>query len=116
VSRSWSSHTILLTQGLRRFLGQSVKLLLYMDFRTAMRCDCFLHVLAPTKAAPIVRSNPETGEGRLEVAKWGLVPFFTKDLVKARKPINAQSETVAHSPLFKSVRAAPPPGTGRGLL
>ena len=52
--------------------------------------------MAPTKAAPIVcfdaetgerRLDPETGERRLKVAKWGLVPFFTKDLAKARKPI-----------------------------
>jgi putative SOS response-associated peptidase YedK len=47
----------------------------------------------------------ETGERRLEVATWGLVPFFTKDLAKARKPINARSETVARSPLFKEAFA-----------
>jgi putative SOS response-associated peptidase YedK len=39
------------------------------------------------------------------VAKWGLVPFFTKDLAKARKPINARCETVARSPLFKEAFA-----------
>ena len=61
--------------------------------------------MAPTKDAPIVRFDPETGERRLEVAKWGLVPFFTKDLAKARKPINARSETVARSPLFKEAFA-----------
>ena len=49
--------------------------------------------------------GPETGERRLDVAKWGLVPFFTKDLAKARKPINARSETVARSPLFKEAFA-----------
>jgi len=51
--------------------------------------------MAPTKDAPIVRFDPHTGERRLEVAKWGLVPFFTKGLAKARKPINARCETVA---------------------
>jgi putative SOS response-associated peptidase YedK len=61
--------------------------------------------MAPTKDAPIVRFDPETGERRLEVARWGLVPFFTKDLTKARKPINARSETVARSPLFKEAFA-----------
>jgi putative SOS response-associated peptidase YedK len=61
--------------------------------------------MAPTKAAPIVRFDREAGERRLEVAKWGLVPFFTKDLAKARKPINARSETVARSPLFKEAFA-----------
>ncbi len=33
------------------------------------------------------------------------MPFFTKDLTKARKPINARSETVARSPLFKEAFA-----------
>jgi len=61
--------------------------------------------MAPTKDAPIVRFDPETGERRLEVAKWGLVPFFTKDLAKDRKPINARSETVARLPLFKEAFA-----------
>jgi putative SOS response-associated peptidase YedK len=61
--------------------------------------------MAPTKAAPIVRFDREAGERRLEVVKWGLVPFFTKDLAKARKPINARSETVARSPLFKEAFA-----------
>jgi putative SOS response-associated peptidase YedK len=61
--------------------------------------------MAPTKAAPIVRLDPEIGERRLEIAKWGLVPFFTKDLGKARTPINARSETVARSPLFKEAFA-----------
>ena len=31
----------------------------------------------------------------------GLVPYFTKDLTKARKPINSRSETVAMSELFR---------------
>jgi putative SOS response-associated peptidase YedK len=61
--------------------------------------------MAPTKAAPIVHLDPKAGERRLEVAKWGLVPFFTKDPAKARKPINARSETVARSPLFKEAFA-----------
>jgi putative SOS response-associated peptidase YedK len=57
--------------------------------------------MAPTKEAPIVRFDPDTGERRLEVAKWGPVPFFTKNLAKARKPINARCETVSRLPLFK---------------
>ena len=61
--------------------------------------------MVPTKDAPIVRFDPDTGERRLEVAKWGWVPFFTKDLAKARKPINARCETVARSSLFKEAFA-----------
>ena len=60
--------------------------------------------MAPTKGAPVVRLEPD-GARRLDVAKWGLVPFFTKDLAKGRKPINARSESVARSPLFKEAFA-----------
>jgi putative SOS response-associated peptidase YedK len=60
--------------------------------------------MAPTKGAPVVRLEPD-GARRLDVAKWGLVPFFAKDLAKGRKPINARSESVARSPLFKEAFA-----------
>jgi putative SOS response-associated peptidase YedK len=73
--------------------------------------------MAPTKDAPIVCLDTETGVRRLEVAKWGLLPFFTKDLTKARRPINARSETVARSAAVQgSFRAASLPGAGRSLL
>ena len=52
-----------------------------------------------------MRFDPETGERRLETAKWGLAPFFTKDPGKARKPIYARSETVTRSPLLKEAFA-----------
>jgi putative SOS response-associated peptidase YedK len=61
--------------------------------------------MAPTKSAPIIRIDPEAGERRIAVAEWGLIPAFTKDVAKARKPINARSETVTRSPLFKGVFA-----------
>src|SRR5689334_19262805 len=63
--------------------------------------------VAPTKDAPIVLIDPAAGERRVEVAKWGLVPYFTKDLEAARKPINARSETVARSGMFKAAFAKP---------
>jgi putative SOS response-associated peptidase YedK len=44
--------------------------------------------------APVVRLN-SNGERHLDVLEWGLVPCFTKDLKRARKPINARSETIA---------------------
>ena len=56
--------------------------------------------LAPTDDAPVVRLAA-TGDRHLDVLKWGLVPYFTKDLKTARKPINARSETVATSGMFK---------------
>ena len=60
--------------------------------------------LAPTDDAPVIRLAGN-GERHLDVLKWGLVPHFTKDLKKARKPINARSETVATSGMFKAAFA-----------
>jgi putative SOS response-associated peptidase YedK len=60
--------------------------------------------MAPTMAAPVVRLN-SNGERHLDTLKWGLVPYFTKDLKKARKPINARSETIAKSGMFRAAFA-----------
>ena len=47
--------------------------------------------------APVVRVTRE-GERHLDVLKWGLIPYFTKDLKKARKPINVRDDNVAKWP------------------
>ena len=60
--------------------------------------------MAPTRDAPVVRLSRD-GERHLDALKWGLVPYFTKDLKKARKPINARSETIAKSGMFKEAFA-----------
>ena len=61
--------------------------------------------MAPTNDAPVVRRHLGSGERHLDVLKWGLVPYFTKDLKKARKPINARSKTVATSGMFRAAFA-----------
>ena len=76
--------------------------------------------MAPTMDAPVVRLVD--GERHLNALKWGLVPYFTKDLKKARKPINARSETIAKSGMFKAAFAEPaalcrpPPTTNGGTI
>ena len=60
--------------------------------------------MAPTMDAPVVRLSRD-GERHLDALKWGLVPYFTKDLKKARKPINARSETIAKSGMFREAFA-----------
>ena len=62
--------------------------------------------VAPTQNAMAVRRHPETGERRLDLLSWGLVPHFTKDLKSARRPINARAETVATSGMFRGALAA----------
>jgi putative SOS response-associated peptidase YedK len=61
--------------------------------------------LAPTDDAPVVRLDRETGARHLDVLKWGLIPYFTKDVKTARHPINARSDTVARSNMFKAAFA-----------
>jgi len=58
--------------------------------------------VAPSQAAMVVRRHPDTGERRLDLLRWGLVPHFHKgDLRAARKPINARSETAGSSGMFR---------------
>ena len=69
--------------------------------------------------APVVRLSRD-GERHLDALKWGLIPYFTKDLKKARKPINARSETVAKSGMFREAFAkrrclVPAPATTSGV-
>lgn len=61
--------------------------------------------VAPTMDVPVVRSHPETHGRHIDLLKWGLVPFGTRDLKAARKPMNARSETVATSPMFRAAFA-----------
>ena len=61
--------------------------------------------VAPTMDVPVVRLHPETRERHLDLLRWGLVPFNTSDLKSARKPMNARSETVATSPMFRAAFA-----------
>ena len=58
--------------------------------------------VAPTQAALVVRRHPETGERRLDALRWGLVPHFAKDLKGCKRPINARSESIANSGMFRS--------------
>ncbi len=61
--------------------------------------------LAPSQDAMVVRRHPE-GERHLDLLKWGLLPYWTKDPAKAQRPINARAETVATSGMFKGAFAA----------
>lgn len=46
----------------------------------------------------ITNKNPE----RLEMYKWGLVPYWAKDVSIGYKMINARSETLAEKPSFRN--------------
>lgn len=62
--------------------------------------------LAPSQDALVVRWHPDLRQRHLDVLKWGLLPYWTKDQAKAPRPINARAETVATSGMFKGAMAA----------
>jgi putative SOS response-associated peptidase YedK len=57
--------------------------------------------IAPTQVSPVVRI---AADGRREMAelRWGLVPFWAKDLAFGTKAINARSETAEEKPSFRN--------------
>ena len=62
--------------------------------------------LAPTQNTLVVRLHPETGERHLSVLNWGFLPDWTRgDAKRARRPINAEVETVATSAMFRDAFA-----------
>jgi putative SOS response-associated peptidase YedK len=59
--------------------------------------------IAPTTYQPIIRESRESGEREMVLARWGLVPFFTKELgdIKGLSTINARAETIAKAPTWR---------------
>ena len=65
--------------------------------------------VAPTQSALVVRRHPGTAERHLDLLRWGLLPYWTKEPTKAKRPINARSETAAKSGMFRSALTTPAP-------
>ncbi len=58
--------------------------------------------MAPTQEAAVVRV-PEPGASReLSFLRWGLVPYWAKDITIGNRMINARSESVAEKPSYRS--------------
>ncbi|MGO8843330.1 MAG: SOS response-associated peptidase family protein, partial [Methyloceanibacter sp.] len=54
--------------------------------------------VAPSQLLYVIRENHETGERRLDLLHWGLIPHGCTDPDGGRKPINARVESVARLP------------------
>ncbi len=54
--------------------------------------------VAPTQLFPIMRGP----DRQVDTARWGLVPFWSKDPKGGARMINARSETVATKPAFRA--------------
>jgi putative SOS response-associated peptidase YedK len=56
---------------------------------------------APGQDLPVIRRHPETGEWRLDLLRWGLIPHWAKDRKIAWRCINARSENIARTTAFR---------------
>lgn len=59
--------------------------------------------VAPTTFQPVIRASRDTGKRELVLMRWGLVPYFTKQLadVKGVSTINAKAEGIERSPTWR---------------
>jgi putative SOS response-associated peptidase YedK len=58
--------------------------------------------VAPTQPVAAVRIAAETTLREMVLLRWGLIPFWAKDLNIGARLINARSETVAEKPAFRA--------------
>src|SRR5215470_10325551 len=59
--------------------------------------------IAPSQEVAVVLNDKDTR--CLEQLKWGLIPFWVKDLKKTKPLINARAESLAEKPSFKQALA-----------
>jgi putative SOS response-associated peptidase YedK len=57
--------------------------------------------VAPTDALPVVRYDRKAGERSLDLLRWGLVPYWAKDLKVGFANINAKAEGIEDKPAFR---------------
>ncbi len=59
--------------------------------------------VAPTTFQPVIRNGKDSGARELVLMRWGMVPFFTRQLadVKGISTINAKAESVETSPTWR---------------
>jgi len=57
--------------------------------------------MPPTENIAAVRPDPVGTGRRLDMLRWGLVPWWAKDLKVSFSNINAKAETVAEKPAFR---------------
>ena len=77
-----------------------------LQFGVNGKPDAFLPAdwnISPTKNVYFINASDEKGLDRnLEIASWGLVPSWAKDVSRAASAINARVESVAEKPSFRS--------------
>src|ERR1700756_3078835 len=61
--------------------------------------------VAPTDPLPVVRYDAKDHQRSLEVMRWGLVPFWAKDIKVGFANINAKAEGIENRPAFREAFA-----------
>jgi putative SOS response-associated peptidase YedK len=56
---------------------------------------------APQSTQPVVRLNHDSGKREFALMRWGLVPYWAKDVKVGYTTINARAEEVATKPLYR---------------
>lgn len=56
---------------------------------------------APQSTQPVVRLNWDTGKREFALMRWGLVPYWAKDMKIGYTTINARAEEIATKPLYR---------------
>jgi putative SOS response-associated peptidase YedK len=57
--------------------------------------------VAPTEPLPVVRYDVKDRQRSLEVMRWGLMPFWAKDIKVGFSNINAKAEGIETKPAFR---------------
>lgn len=75
-----------------------------LDFGAATEAAFAAHYnLAPTAQVPVLwQREQDEGAVRLDVARWGLVPYWAKDPGIGVRAFNARMETADQKPMFRS--------------
>jgi len=58
--------------------------------------------IAPSQNVAVVRLKPDTSQRELIRMRWGLIPSWSEDTKMGYSTINANAETVAEKPTFRS--------------
>ena len=55
----------------------------------------------PTDLLPVVRYDAKAGERSLDLLRWGLIPYWAKDIKVGFANINAKAEGIESKPAFR---------------
>jgi putative SOS response-associated peptidase YedK len=57
--------------------------------------------VAPTDPLPVVRYDPRDHQRSLDVMRWGLIPYWAKDIKIGFSTFNARAEEIDTKPAFR---------------